>query len=452
MSETKTSKQFKIAIAGGGSRYTPGILKMLVAEKERFPLSKVVLYDNEPERQERMGQYAKILMSEYYPECQIEYTQDPKVAFADIDFCFMQIRAGRQEMRRSDEHIALKHGCIGQETCGAGGFAYGMRSIPAVVSIIKDVKKYSPNAFILNYSNPAALVAEATKRIFPNDKKVINICDMPVGIMNQYADALGVSRNSIEARYFGLNHFGWFTAVLDKETGHDYLPELKKIFSEPLPEDAFVDMDPSWRETFEFMRKMVRECDTYLPNTYLQYYLYPKHIVSKEDPEWTRADQIMVGHEKQVYDMVDEVIALGHMKNTKYAFDLSDLHDDDHATYIVDLACALAFNTHERFLIMVPNDGIIPNLTQGMMVEVPCMVGKDGPEPLNVGEIPAFQKGLLENQYAYEKLTVDANLEGSYTKAWQALTLNRLVNDTDTAKAILDDMIEANRAYWPELT
>ena len=445
-------KRFVVAIAGGASRYTPGILKMLVAEKERFPLSKVVLYDNEDVRQRRMGTYARVLMSEYYPECEVVDTLDPQEAFTGIDFCFMQIRAGRQEMRRSDEHIALKHGCIGQETCGAGGFAYGMRSIPAVIDIIKDVKRYSPDAFVLNYSNPAAIVAEATKRVFPGDNHVINICDMPVGIMNQYADELGVPRDSIEARYFGLNHFGWFTAVLDKETGHDYLPELKEIFSKPLPDDYFTDMDPSWRETFVFMRKMVAECEGYLPNTYLQYYLYPKHMLAGEDPEWTRADQVMAGHEKQVYEMVDEVCATGRIKGTKYGFTEEDLKDDDHATYIVDLATALAYNTHQRFLMMVPNEGIIPNLTQGMMVEVPCMVGSNGPEPLNVGEIPAFQKGLLENQYAYEKLTVDANLNGSYVDAWHALTLNRLVNDTDTARAILDDMIEANKDFWPELT
>ena len=101
--------------------------------------------------------------------------------------------------------------------------------------------------------------------------------------------------------------------------------------------------------------------------------------------------------------------------------------------------------------MMVENTGIVSNLTEGMMVEVPCMVGVNGPEPLNVGEIPTFIKGLLENQYAYEKLTVDANLEGSYEKAWRALTLNRLVNDSDVAKALLDEYIEANKGYWPEL-
>ena len=103
--------QFVVCIVGGGSRYTPGILKMLVAEKDRFPLSKVILYDNEYDRQAKIGEYGRILMSEYYPECEVIDTTDPETAFTGIDFAFMQIRAGRMKMRRSDEHIALKHGC-----------------------------------------------------------------------------------------------------------------------------------------------------------------------------------------------------------------------------------------------------------------------------------------------------------------------------------------------------
>lgn len=445
-------KKFTVCIVGGGSRYTPGILKMLVAEQERFPLSKVVLYDNEYDRQAKVGEYGRLLMNEYYPGCEVIDTTDPEVAFTDIDFAFMQIRAGRMKMRRSDEHIALKHGCIGQETCGAGGFAYGMRSIPAVCDIIKNIRKYSPEAWVLNYSNPAAIVAEATKRVFPGDKRVINICDMPVGIMNQYADALGVPRNSIEPRYFGLNHYGWFTAVLDKETGEDYLPRLREIFSEDLPEEAFSELDASWSATFHFMRKMVRECsDGMLPNTYLQYYLYNQHMLAEENPDYTRADEVMNGHEKMIFEMIDEVIANGKFEGTKYAFTLESLKDDDHATYIVDLAYALAHNTHDVFLCMTENNGIIPNFSERAMVEVPCIAGTNGLEPLNVGEIPAFQKGLLENQFAYEKLTADAALEGSYRKALDALTLNRLVNDTDKARALLDDYIAANKEYWPEL-
>lgn len=222
---------YAISIVGGGSRYTPGILRMLVAEKGRFPLRKITLYDNEAERQDKVGAYGKILFQEYYPECEIIVTNDAKTAFEDIDFAFMQIRAGRMKMREMDEKIALRHGCLGQETCGAGGFAYGMRSIPAVCDIIKDIRKYSPEAWVLNYSNPAAIVAEATKRIFKDDFRIINICDMPIGIMGFYAKALGKRPDEIEPRYFGLNHFGWFTQILDKKTGEDYLPRLHEFFN-----------------------------------------------------------------------------------------------------------------------------------------------------------------------------------------------------------------------------
>ena len=442
---------FTISIVGGGSRYTPGILRMLVAEKERFPLKKITLYDNEKERQEQVGTYGKILFHEYYPECEIITTCDAKEAFTGIDFAFMQIRAGRLQMREQDEKIALKHGCVGQETCGAGGFAYGMRSVPAVCDIIKDIRQYAPKAWVLNYSNPAAIVAEATKRIFKDDYRIINICDMPIGIMGFYAKALDKQPNEIEPRYFGLNHFGWFTSILDKKTGEDYLPRLHEFFKTPMA--AVGDLHPtdaSWMDTFQFMSKMIRDYEDFLPNTYLQYYLYPKHMVAHENPEYTRANEVMNGSEKKTFAMLAEVNAAGKLKGTSYEPKADEL-SDGHAGYIVDLATAIANNTGDVFLCMVENTGIISNLTEGMMVEVPCHVGINGLEPLNVGEIPTFQKGLLENQFAYEKLTVDACLEGSYKHAWNALTLNRCVNDTDVAKAILDDYIVANKGYWPEL-
>ncbi len=444
------TKTYSVSIVGAGSRYTPGILRMLVSEMGRFPIHKITLYDNEVERQDKVFRYAQILLREYYPQCDVIATTDPKIAFEGIDFAFMQIRAGRLKMRESDEKIALKHGRVGQETCGAGGFAYGMRSVPAVIDIIKDIRKYSPEAWILNYSNPAAIVAEATKRVFKDDYRIINICDMPIGIMGFYAKALGVDSKDLEPRYFGLNHYGWFTQILNKHTGHDYLPELQEIFKTPLA--AVGDnhpLDNSWMETFQFMSTMISDYEDFLPNTYLQYYLYPDHMVRSENPDYTRANEVMDGNEKITFEMLDKVIANDKLKGTE--FEPQEGKHDGHAGYIVDLATSIANNTNDIFLCMTENTGIVSNLTEGMMVEVPCRVGANGVEALNVGEIPTFQKGLLENQYAYEKLTVDACLEGSYKKAWNALTLNRCVNDTQVARAILDDYIEANKEYWPVL-
>lgn len=442
-------KKYNVVIVGGGSRYTPGILRMLVSQKERFPIGRLVLYDIEKDRQEKIGQYGDILFKEYYPELdEFIYTTDKEEAYKDLDFAFVQIRAGRLKMREQDEKIALRHNCIGQETCGPGGFAYGMRSVPAMIEIIKDIRKYSKDAWILNYSNPAAIVAEATKRVFKDDNKIINICDMPVGIMASYAKILGLDYHDLEPRYFGLNHFGWFTNVLNKETGEDYLPKLREILKTPhdLVEEG---SDQSWKDTFTFMSKMIKDSDEYLPNTYLQYYLYPQHILKNENPEYTRANEVMDGNEKQVHEMCDKVIELGKIKGTEFEPDPNSM--DGHAGYIVDLAYAISHNTGEIFLCMHENNGTIENLSSGMMLESPVRVGINGVEPLTVGPVKTFYKGLLENQYAYEKLTVDANLEGSYQKAVQALTLNRVVDDFDKAKELLDDYIKVNKDYWTEL-
>lgn len=443
-------KKYSICIVGGASRYTPDMLVMLCNHKERFPLKKIVLYDIEKERQEIVGAYAEILFKEYYPELEeIIYTTDKETAFRDIDFALMQIRAGRLPMREMDEKISIKHGCLGQETCGAGGFAYGLRSVPAVLELVKDIRKHSPECWILNYSNPAAIVAEATKRVFPEDYRIINICDMPIAIMDMYAAVLGKKRRDLEPRYFGLNHFGWFTNIYDQETGEDYLPRLKEILKTPVDvqtEPLFEE--PSWKATFQFMSHMIQDYDEYLPNTYLQYYLYPRKMFEKQNPDYTRANEVMDGNEKETYDRLKRILALGKIRGTEYEI-TKDI--GCHAEYIVDLATALANNTKEVFLIITENKGTIENVDSQMMVEVPCVVGANGVTPLTVGEIPTFYKGLMEQQYAYEKLTVDACLEGSKKKALQALVLNRTVVNTDTAIALLDDLIAANQGYWNEM-
>lgn len=444
-------KKYNVVIVGGGSHRNPDLMAMLADNKDRFPIRRICLYDTESERQEIMGKYGEILMREYYPELEeFTYTTDPDVAFKDVDFALMQIRAGRLPMREKDEKISLSHGCVGQETCGAGGFAYGLRSVPDIIELVKMIRKHSPEAWILNYSNPAAIVAEATKRVFPDDHRILNICDMPIGIMDQYANILKCSRKDFEPRYFGLNHFGWFTHIYDKKTGEDLEPKIKELIlsGEDLFKLSGVDehtMEPSWIETYKFMANILRDYPEYLPNTYLKYYLYPKHVVETSNPNYTRANEVMDGKEKRCYEMMEEVIKLGKLKGTEYEIKPGR---GVHASYIVDLACAIINNTNEIFLIITKNKGVIPNVDENMMVEVACRVGANGVEPLALDPIPTFYKGMMENQYAYEKLTVDGLFERDKTKLLQALALNRTVTDTDTAKAILDDLIEANKDYW----
>ena len=440
-------KKFSIVIAGGGSTYTPEIILMLLDNLDRLPLRSIKLYDNDEERQNHVAKACEILIKEKDPTIEYVATTDPEVAYTDVDFVLAHIRVGKLEMRSLDEKIPLKYGVVGQETCGPGGMAYGLRSIPGVLENIEYMEKYSPNAWMLNYSNPASIVAEACRRFKPNSR-VINICDMPIGMEHTIARILGFkNRKEMCIRYYGLNHFGWWTSIKDKD-GKEYIQDLiahqLKYGNCLADDDASHYTDSSWFDTAKKVKDIIAIDPTMCPNSYFQYYLFGDDMVAHTDPNYTRADQVVDTREKRVFGECHRIEKEGTAKDTTLQIGI-------HAEFIVDLATALAFNTHERMLLIAPNNGAISNFENDAMVEIPCIVGKDGYEPLTVGEIPHFQKGLMEQQVNCEKLVVDAYEQHSYLKMLQALTLNKCVPNANVARKILDDFIEANKAYWPEL-
>lgn len=275
-------KKINLTVVGAGSTYTLGIMRSLITEKDNFPLKRVVFYDIDAPRQELNAKATKIMFQELYPEIEeFIYTTDRKVAFENSDFFFMQIRTGGLKMRERDEQIPLSHQCVGQETCGAGGMAYGLRSIGDMIDLIRDIRSYQKEAWILNYTNPAAIVAEALNREFPDDKRILNICDMPAAIMVSYAKLLGCQIWDFIPEYFGLNHYGWFTKIKNKQ-GEDLTQKIKDIILKDgiSAVDSVIANDPSWQATFKNMEIMLRDNPEFLPNTYLQYYLYPEKMVS----------------------------------------------------------------------------------------------------------------------------------------------------------------------------
>lgn len=439
-------KKFNITIAGGGSTFTPGIILMLLDYLDEFPIDTIKLYDNDGDRQKTIADACEILLKERAPEVSLLASTSPEEAFTNVDFVMAHIRVGKYAMREQDEKIPLKHGVVGQETCGPGGIAYGMRSIPGVLELVDYMEKYSPEAWMLNYSNPAAIVAEATRKLRPNSK-ILNICDMPIGIEELIAKNLGLaSRKEMEVDYYGLNHFGWWTDIRDKQ-GNSLMTKVTEHVSQhgyATDGTSELEQQESWNSTLKKARDVQVLDPSTVPNTYLKYYLYPDYEVAHSNKEYTRANEVMAGREKFIFGECQAIIEKGTAEETKLTI-------DEHASYIVDLAKAIAFNTKERMLMIVENNGAIINFDPTAMVEVPCIVGSKGPEKLVVGEIPRFQKSLMEQQAGVEKLVVEAFEEGSYQKLWQAITLSKTVPSAKVAKDILDDLIEANKAFWPEL-
>lgn len=441
-----------ITLCGGGSTFTPGIVKSIALRKDELDVDEIRLYDINEERQRKIGVLVDwILHEDLGLDIKLTVTTDKKTAFTDASFVFAQMRVGGYAMREQDEKIPLRHGCVGQETCGCGGLAYGMRTIFPMVELIDDVEKYAKKDYwILNYSNPAAIVSEGCRVLRPN-ARIINICDMPIDLMDKMSRMCGIKdRRELQYSYYGLNHFGWWSKIYDKE-GNDLMPQIK----EHMAKNGYLDgieheagkeqhVEESWIHTFGKAKDVYAVDPETIPNTYLKYYLYPDYVVETSDPNYTRANEVMDGREKKVFGACRDIIAKGTAKDGGF-------EPDVHANYIVDLACALAENTLERFLLIVPNDGAVPNFDPTAMVEVPCIVGSNGFEKICQGPIPQFQKGLMEQQVSVEKLVVQAWVEGSYQKLWQALTLSKTIPSASVAKQILDELIEANKDFWPEL-
>ncbi|MFB4472927.1 MULTISPECIES: family 4 glycosyl hydrolase [Bacillaceae] len=431
-----------IAIAGGGSTYTPGIITALLDHNDRLPIREVRLYDIDAVRNENMRLIIDLLLKQKgFDEVQLIVTENPEVAFTGVDFVFSQIRVGGLKMRELDEKIPLKYGLIGQETCGLGGFSYGLRSIKGLLEVVEFVQMYAPDAWILNYTNPESLITEAINRKYPNIN-MINVCDMTISIEETIAHNYGYNHKDWVPVYYGLNHFGWYKEIYDKSLKRDIMPEIiEKMLGQEIENE---DLEASWQQTFKNMSKMLRHFPDYLPNNYFEYYLFPDMVLEHTDKNYTRANMVMDGREARNTRMAER-IRNGETEGV-LNFDFGE-----HGNYIVDIATSILNDEHRRFMLIVPNRGAIPNFRSDAVVEVPAYVGATGVEPIALDPIDDFHKGLMEVQVAAEKLLVDAYFEKSYLKALKAFTLNQTVPSARVAKQILDEMIIANKGYWPEL-
>lgn len=451
-------KKNKICLVGGGSTFTPGIVKSIVERSEDLNLSEVVLYDINEERQEKVAVIVEwILREQLKSDVILTVTTDPEAAFTDAKFIFAQMRVGGYKMREKDEKTPLSFGCVGQETCGPGGLAYGLRTIGPMIELIDQVEKYAlEDHWILNYSNPAAIVSEACRKMRPN-ARIINVCDMPIAIIDMIAGSLNIADTSeIKYDYFGLNHFGWFTSITYRE--RDLLEEIKHYVNEHkilLPPQYIERLKEnratgdrhavsSWIHVWESVYTMLQAFPDYLPNTYLTYYLLQKETVEHQNPDLTRANEVMNTREKALFEGVDKYLATGEV-------DEASFHAGSHGDWISDLAVALLNDTKSRFLVITENKGAIPNMPYDAMVEVPAYIGKNGPEVITQEPIPLFYQGLMMQQLNSEKLIVEAYIENSYEKALQSFSLNKTIPSVNVARSVLNALIEENKSYWPEL-
>ncbi len=429
-------RQLKIAVIGGGSSYTPELVSGLVHRFRdgEFHCQELALVDIDPgkERLETVASFTRRLLQKQGVPCHIEATLNRRDALDGASFVISQIRIGGMAARQTDELIPLKYGVIGQETTGPGGFANALRTIPASLDIARDISEVSPDAWLLNFSNPSGLVTEAL--LHNAGIKTFGLCNVPIGIKMGAARAMGVEPSRIRIDISGLNHLSFVTAVyLDGANVTD------RVLDSPLLEAyaAGTKMSP---DLVPFMRKL-----RVIPASYLYYYWCTDRALADqksalESGTGTRAAEVMA-IEKDLFRIYsnpqsDEIPPELMKRGGAY---YSDVALNCVSSIVNDRPSVEALN--------VQNRGAVPGLEGHAVVEVSCMVDARGPHPMAQERLPQEILGLVQQVKAYETLTVEAAVSGDSHKAFWALVNHPLVPGAETALALFRDILETNSEF-----
>jgi 6-phospho-beta-glucosidase len=363
----------------------------------------------------------------------VHLTTDQREAVRGAHYVITQLRVGGMHARREDEYLGRRHGLIGQETTGVGGMANALRTIPVILSIARDMRKLAPGALLVNFANPSGLVTEALARYVP-EVLAVGLCNAPItfkmGILEALEQQSGkrIEPERAHLDTLGLNHLSWHRGfTLD---GQEMWPQVLAGYLEALKADSHPEWDPRLVE----MLKMI-------PNYYLQYYYYTgRKIASQQKWPPSRAEEVM-GIE------VDLLRQYAEPERTEPPAGLMKRGGAYYSTVATQLIDAHANDLGETHVVNVRHGGAVPGWPADWVLEMPCRVDGAGVHPLPVEPLPLSCFGLLAHVKAYELLTVEAAVHGERDAAYQALLAHPLGPAADQVQAVLDDMLETNRAY-----
>lgn len=430
----------KIVTIGGGSSYTPELVEGFIKRYNELPIRELWLVDIEEgkEKLEIVGNLAKRMVEKAGVPMEIHLTLDRREALKDADFVTTQMRVGLLDARIKDERIPLSHGVIGQETNGAGGLFKALRTIPVILDIDKDMAELCPNAWIINFTNPAGMVTEALIR-YGKNKKVIGLCNVPIGMEKAAAKVLGVEHDRLRMNFAGLNHMVFGTEVfVDGENMTDKL--IDALANGEIGQIVKNISDFSWNQ--DFIRGL-----GVMPCPYHKYYYQSPQMLEDELKEFSKGEtraEVVKRVEADLFELY---------KDPELNIKPPQLEKRGGA-YYSDAACRLIHSIYNDKCDIQPvdvrNNGAIEGIDDDSAVEVSCLITKDGPKPLAVGKLPVAVNGLVQEIKSFERLAVEAAVEGSYEKAVLALTINPLVRSDELARTLVDELLEAHKDYLPQ--
>ncbi|MGL4676417.1 MAG: 6-phospho-beta-glucosidase [Brevinema sp.] len=432
-------KGLKIVTIGGGSSYTPEFAEGLITRAKQMPVSEWWLVDIEEgkEKMEIVGHLAQRMFKKAGLDTKVCMTLNKREALKDADFVTTQFRVGLLEARVKDERIPLKYNCIGQETNGAGGLFKALRTIPVILDICKDMKELCPDAWLVNFTNPAGMVTQAAIN-YGKHPKTIGLCNVPIVMHKGIAESLNEEAKNIEVQMAGMNHFVWalHAYVNGKDRLEDSLEYLVNNLDKAPANFAYQKWDPS-----------VIKAMGALPCPYHRYYFSTEHMLEEElsdaDTKGTRAEVV-----KKVEEELFELYKDPELKDKPKQLEQRG------GAYYSDAACgiieAIYNDSNSRIVANTLNNSTIRSLPAHATVESTCIVNKSGAHPLSVEDLPQWMDQWLKLIFAYQDLTIQAAVEGDYNALLQAFYINPLTPTGKKAEDLIKEMMLAHEKYLPQ--
>ncbi|MBA2288519.1 MAG: glycoside hydrolase [Ktedonobacteraceae bacterium] len=426
--------RIKLAYIGGGSTRAAGTMAAFVHQGENFDGSEVVLIDLDEERLGIVQTITQKLARARGLDLTIKATTDRIEGLQGCDAVLTSFRPGGFEARHLDESIPLKHGVIGQETQGPGGFFMALRSINVTKRIIEDMEAICPQARLFNYTNPINIISEAITHHSAID--TISFCEGPINGNHEFVELIGLDPEKLDAVSIGLNHGSW--SVRHLYDGQDFIPILSAAY-EKMRGDPSIPREEARLVELACMMGA-------LPSHYFQYYYFKDEILAElQAKPTTRAQDIMANvpdywshyREQAARDVpeLDPRRSRGGINELELAIDAMD---------------AIYNDRKEVWYVNVPNNGAIADFPDDLVVELVGYLDRNGVTPLAQGHMPRHLLGLVQMLGEYQTLTAEAAWSGTRRDAIRALASHPLVLSLHKAEAIYDEMAAAHRQYLPE--
>lgn len=451
----------KIAVIGGGGVRSVFLAKSIAARAEELKINELVFMDNDEKKLRIYGTMAKKTSNLICPSLDFKITTNAVEAVENADYVITTIRVGGDDMRVKDERAALNMGVLGQETTGAAGLSFAMRSISALADYCELIKMHAKKGCkVFNFTNPAGVVSQ-TLRDMGYDF-TYGICDAPSGMLRSFEKLYGAEEGSAKGEIYGLNHLSYFTSI--KINGKEMIDEI-------------IDNDEAYEKTdLRYFEKDLLKSRKSVLNEYLYYFYYrEKALANILNADKTRGEQIaeinrhMTAELEKIDIENDFETALGIFEHwygerennymasetgikrkEPWKFDIFGKDDGGYAGVALKFIEIAISGKTDSMILCVPNNGAIEGLLDSDVVEITCDIDKNGAVPYRFGKVDEQNLELIRRVKNYERLASEAIRTKSREKAIEALTLHPLVNSYSIAKELTDKYIEYNKEYTGE--